>query len=132
MLAPALVVAAAHALELELHDLHMHDGDLPVVSRGVRSMAHTLLPRRHVTLRKPERLLSPPGSTPRPVPVAEGQLITSSDLEQLSPIQYAHIRPYGRYQFKTITQPDPLRPLRNPAKPGPQPGIQTPRTASDA
>lgn len=52
---------------------------------------------------------------------AEGQLITSSDLEQLSSIQYAHIRPHGRYQFNTITHADRLRPLRNPAKPVPSP-----------
>jgi len=45
---------------------------------------------------------------------AEGQLITTNDLERLSPIQHAHIRPYRRYQFNTITQPGQLRPLRQP------------------
>lgn len=45
---------------------------------------------------------------------AEGQLITTTDLERLSPIQHAHIRPYGRYQFNTISQPGQLRPLRQP------------------
>jgi len=45
---------------------------------------------------------------------AEGQLITTTDLERLSPIQHAHIRPYGRYQFNTITEPSQLRPLRQP------------------
>ena len=46
---------------------------------------------------------------------AEGQLITTSELEQISPLPHQHINAYGHHSFNLAGRPDGHRPLRAPA-----------------
>lgn len=45
---------------------------------------------------------------------AEGQLITSSELETISPLQHAHLHAYGEYPIDLGSRPVGYRPLRQP------------------
>jgi TnpA family transposase len=55
---------------------------------------------------------------------AEGQLITTSELEQISPLPHQHINAYGHHAFNLAGRPDGHRPLRQPAT-SPSPAPQT-------
>ena len=46
---------------------------------------------------------------------AAGELITTSEIERLSPLAHQHIHLYGHYPFDLTTRPDGHRPLRTPA-----------------
>jgi len=49
---------------------------------------------------------------------ARGQLVTTSEIEHISPLPHQHIHLYGHYPFNTTTRPDGHRPLRPPATTG--------------
>jgi hypothetical protein len=44
-----------------------------------------------------------------------GELITTSEIEHISPLAHRHIHLYGHYPFDFTARPDGHRPLRNPA-----------------
>jgi TnpA family transposase len=46
---------------------------------------------------------------------AAGELITTSEIEHISPLAHQHIHLYGHYPFDLASRPDGHRPLRNPA-----------------
>ena len=46
---------------------------------------------------------------------AAGELITSSEIEHISPLAHQHIHLYGHYPFDLASRPDGHRPLRTPA-----------------
>jgi len=53
---------------------------------------------------------------------AAGELITTSEIEHISPLAHQHIHFYGHYPFDLATRPDGHRPLRAPpAPPSPAP-----------
>jgi hypothetical protein len=45
---------------------------------------------------------------------AAGELITTSEIEHISPLAHQHIHLYGNYPFDLTSRPDGHRPLRNP------------------
>jgi TnpA family transposase len=45
---------------------------------------------------------------------ATGELITTSEIERISPLAHQHIHLYGHYPFDLANRPDGHRPLRNP------------------
>jgi Tn3 transposase DDE domain len=45
---------------------------------------------------------------------ADGQLITTSEIEQISPLPYQHINAYGHHAFNLASRPTDYRPLRAP------------------
>jgi len=51
---------------------------------------------------------------------ADGELITTGEIEHISPLAHQHIHLYGHYPFNQATRPDGHRPLRTPA-PTPSP-----------
>lgn len=60
---------------------------------------------------------------------AAGELITTSEIEHISPLAHQHIHLYGHYPFDLAGRPDGHRPLRTPAA-VPETAPQT-RTASN-
>ena len=59
---------------------------------------------------------------------AAGELITTSEIEHISPLAHQHIHLYGHYPFDLATRPDGHRPLRTPAAPAaPAPNDAEPR-----
>ena len=48
---------------------------------------------------------------------AAGELITTSEIEHISPLAHQHIHLYGHYPFELASRPDGHRPLRTPAAP---------------
>jgi hypothetical protein len=56
---------------------------------------------------------------------AGGELITTSEIEHISPLAHQHIHLYGHYPFDLATRPDGHRPLRKPAA-APVPALRTP------
>jgi TnpA family transposase len=48
---------------------------------------------------------------------AEGQLITTSEIERISPLPHQHIHAYGRYPFNLSSRPTGYRPLRAASRP---------------
>ncbi len=46
---------------------------------------------------------------------ANGELITTSEIEHISPLARQHIHLYGHYPFDLTARPEGHRPLRNPA-----------------
>ena len=48
---------------------------------------------------------------------AAGELITTSEIEHISPLAHQHIHLYGHYPFDLANRPDGHRPLRTPAAP---------------
>ena len=48
---------------------------------------------------------------------AAGELITSSEIEHISPLAHQHIHLYGHYPFDLASRPDGHRPLRSAAAP---------------
>lgn len=55
-----------------------------------------------------------------------GELITTSEIEHISPLAHQHIHLYGHYPFDLATRPDGRRPLRSqPTSP-----TTVPRTAN--
>ncbi len=44
-----------------------------------------------------------------------GELITTSEIEHISPLAHQHIHLYGHYPFDLTSRPDGHRPLRTPA-----------------
>jgi len=46
---------------------------------------------------------------------AAGELITTSEIEHISPHAHQHIHLYGHYPFDLAGRPDGHRPLRTPA-----------------
>ena len=46
---------------------------------------------------------------------ASGELITTSELEHVSPLAHQHIHLYGHYLVDLATRTDGHRPLRTPA-----------------
>ena len=55
---------------------------------------------------------------------AGGELITTSEIERISPLAHQHIHLYGHCPFDLATRPDGHRPLRPPATP-PAPAPKT-------
>ncbi len=55
---------------------------------------------------------------------ASGELITTSEIEHISPLAYQHIHLYGHYPFDLATRPDGHRSLRPPVRPS----TPTPKT----
>ena len=54
---------------------------------------------------------------------ATGELITTSEIEHISPLAHQHIYLYGHYPFDLASQPDGHRPLRTattPSNPAPE------------
>jgi hypothetical protein len=45
---------------------------------------------------------------------ADGQLITTSEIEQISPLPHQHINAYGHHTFNLASRPTDYRPLRAP------------------
>jgi TnpA family transposase len=45
---------------------------------------------------------------------ADGQLITTSEIEQISPLPHQHINAYGHHTFNLASRPTGYRPLRTP------------------
>ena len=56
---------------------------------------------------------------------AGGELITTGEIEHISPLAHQHIHLYGHYPFDLATRPDGHRPLRKPAA-APVPALKTP------
>jgi TnpA family transposase len=56
---------------------------------------------------------------------AGGELITTSEIERISPLAHQHIHLYGHYPFDLVTRPAGHRPLRAPAA-APAPALKTP------
>jgi len=54
----------------------------------------------------------------------ENALITSSEIERISPLSYQHIHAYGHYAFNRASRPSSYRPLR-PAQEAPEPAAET-------
>ncbi len=48
---------------------------------------------------------------------AGGELITTSEIEHISPLAHQHIHLYGHYPFDLTTRPDGYRPLKAPEAP---------------
>ncbi|MCA1678392.1 MAG: transposase, partial [Actinobacteria bacterium] len=57
--------------------------------------------------------------------LAAGELITTSELEHISPLAHQHIHLYGHYPFDLASRPDSHRPLRSPTA-APTPAPKTP------
>ena len=57
--------------------------------------------------------------------LAAGELITTSEIEHISPLAHQHIHLYGHYPFNLVTRPAGHRPLRAPAV-APAPAPKTP------
>jgi hypothetical protein len=55
---------------------------------------------------------------------AEGQLITSSEIERISPPSHQHIHAYGHYAFNRAGRPSSYRPPRPPQE-APEPAAET-------
>jgi hypothetical protein len=55
---------------------------------------------------------------------AAGELITTSEIEHISPLAHQHIHFYGHHPFDLATRPDGHRPLRAPPAP-PSPALKT-------
>jgi hypothetical protein len=58
---------------------------------------------------------------------AEGQLITTGELEGISPLQHAHLHAYGEYPIDLGSRPVGYRPLRQPPQREP---ISQPRSVN--
>jgi hypothetical protein len=58
---------------------------------------------------------------------AAGELITTSEIEHISPLAHQHIHLYGHYPFDLASRPDGHRPLRAPAE---APSVPAPKTPS--
>jgi TnpA family transposase len=56
---------------------------------------------------------------------ADGQLITTSEIEQISPLPHQHINAYGHHTFNLASRPTGYRPLRAPQQVAP-PAAKTP------
>jgi Tn3 transposase DDE domain len=56
---------------------------------------------------------------------AAGELITTSEIEHISPLAHQHIHLYGHYPFDLASRPDGHRPLRAAAMPA-TPAPKTP------
>jgi putative intracellular protease/amidase len=50
-------------------------------------------------------------------PGGAGEMITTSEIEHISPLAHQHIHLYGHYPFDLASRPDGHRPLRTPAAP---------------
>ena len=57
---------------------------------------------------------------------AAGELITTSEIEHVSPLAHQHVHLYGHYGFDLAGRPDGHRPLRVPAPAAAPPAPQTP------
>jgi len=58
---------------------------------------------------------------------AQGQLITTGELEGISPLQHAHLHAYGEYPIDLGSRPVGYRPLRQPPQREP---ISQPRSVN--
>jgi TnpA family transposase len=57
---------------------------------------------------------------------ANGELITTSEIERISPLAHQHIHIYGHYPFDLTGRPDRHRPLRTPVPSAPASPSETP------